>query len=289
MKKLYYAAIMFPFLLGACNNEPEQQSFPAEAVLSFSHVATTEVATRAGEPDYTGTFKFEMPANDYYESAATGTVSKTGDNWVIADGPIYLTPAKRDLYAWAPEGLAVTNYATELTAQAYDETADAAKDVLYFYKSGVNSSAPNVDVLFEHAYARLSFVLNTEYKGSKKLGGFSVSGLHATGTASLKDGAVSGQTAAADLTLKADGTAEEVFPSKLSALVVPAAGITGGDIKITCKIDGETYPKVPLNGITALEHGKEYVVTLNITGDVMGVSSVKVQNWTSVPSSVDLN
>ncbi len=239
-----------------------------------------------GETDYTGTFKFEMPKTDYFTSESS-TVSKSGEAWVIASGPVYLTPADRELYAWAPDDITVANYATELTAQSYDETSDAAKDVLYFYKDQVNSGAPSVDVVFKHAYARLSFVLDSEYKGTKQLDGFTVTGLAASGTVSLKDGAVPAPAAAADLTLKASGT-EEVFSDKLSALVVPAASVTAGDIKITCTIDGKTYTDIPLNDITALAGGSEYVVTLKIQGAEMGVSSVKVQEWTSVPSNVEL-
>lgn len=283
MKKFYFAVMSLPLMLGACNGQKET-NFPTEAVMSFSDVATMEVVTRADASAYDGTFKFMMPKNDYYTDDVTSTASNSTGSWVIAGAPVYLTPASRELYAWSPEGLEVADQTTLLTSQVYA----ADKDVLYFYKAEVNSGSPAVDVLFEHAYAQLSFVLSADYKGSKKLKNFTISGLNETATVDFKTGGITSPSAAVDLVLKATDV-EETFPAKLSALAVPATTVAADQLKITCTIDGQTYSNISLNKVTALEHGKEYVVTLNIKGGEMGVTSVKVQGWTAVTSDVDLN
>lgn len=283
MKKLYYAVMMFPLLLSGCATDQNESGLPAQAPMSFSNVATAALTTRA-DVDFTADFEFKMPSNSNYSTEISSTASHSTGQWVIVGDAIYLNPASRDLYAWYPSGLTVAaDYTTALTAQTYDD----GKDVLYFNKE-VNSGSADVDVLFHHAYARLSFVLAADatYNGAKTLSVFTVNGLNAGATASLKDGAITAPTAVAPLKLMENGT--ETFPEKLSALVVPASTLESG-ITIDCTIDGQSYPDIELTEVNELSAGSEYVVTLKIKGTQMGVSSVKVQDWVSVPSSIDLN
>lgn len=283
MKKLYFAGMILPLMLSACNDGREESGIGAEAALEFDHVATMAVITRA-ETEYTSDFKFTMPKNEDYSTDVTTTASYGTGSWEIANGPIYLSSADRELYAWAPVGLIVTDHTATLTSQKYADEQD--KDILYFYKSKVSASDAKVNVLFSHAYARLSFVLSgTNYPGNKTLSAFTVKGLNASATVSLKDGSITAPAAAADLKLVETGTA--AFPERLSALVVPAGSVT--DLKVDCTIDAQSYNNVSLAGITELKAGNEYVVTLNIKGTEMSISSVKVNVWTPVTSSVDLN
>lgn len=284
MKKFYYAVMMFPLLLSGCTTDQNESGLPAQAAMSFSNVAAAALTTRA-DVDFTGDFAFKMPSNSSYSTEVSSTASHSTGQWVIAGNPVYLNPASRELYAWYPVDLNVgADYTAALTTQTYAD----GKDVLYFYKDQVNSGAAEVNVLFHHAYARLSFVLAADetYNGAKILSVFTVNGLNAGATVSLKDGSLTSPTAVSPLKLTENGT--ETFPEKLSALVVPATTLENG-ITFDCTIDGQSYPGVQLTEVKELAAGSEYVVTLKIKGTEMGVSSVKVQDWVPVKTEINLN
>lgn len=285
MKKLYFVAMAASLAMGACNTASDEPVLPAKAELCFSNVSTLDMVTRAGEAtDYAGTnFKFNLSADGDYAAAASGVeVKKGADNAWKPASPVYLTGADRTLVAWAPADLTVDATNTyKLTSTVYDET----KDLIYDMHK-VSSAAATVDVMFKHAYARLTFQLEaTNYGGNKILSDLKVSGIVPEANIDLSAAAptLAGGGTPADLVLVTGGTA--AFPETVSALVVPAETAAP---TVTCTLDGKTYTAVALPAITSLVAGNEYVATLKVQGAEMSVTSVKVQGWNQVPSDVEL-
>lgn len=266
-------------LFSSCSKELVEPQLPASAELCFSHVATLDVLTRAGETTYDAGFKINMPANAAYEDAIEGReVTYSAGAWTVTPA-IYLTPAGRTLMAWAPVALTPKTGTTfALSSALYD----VANDLLYAKSMTVNSGSANVSLVMEHAYARLTFKLESEnYPAAKILNALSVTGIVPTGEIDIATGAVSNLGEVAPLTLV---TGSSVTFADQSALVVPATPAT---LSVVCTLDNKEYT-VSLADITALAVGNEYVVTLKISGTIMAVNSVKVKDWVTNDSTVDL-
>lgn len=285
MKKMYFVAMAASLAMGACNTASDEPILPAEAQLRFTNVSTLDMVTRAGQvTDYTGAnFKFNLTADGNYAEAETAVEVTKGaaDAWTIAS-PIYLSPSDRTLVAWAPADLTVDDTNVyKLTSAVYT----GAEDLIYDTHT-VNSGASTVEVMFKHAYARLTFKLTaTTYGGNKILSDLKVSGIVPEATLDLIAGTLSpvGGGTATDLELVSNGTT--AFPETISALVVPAETAAP---TVTCTLDGTNYADIALPTVTSLVAGNEYVITLKVQGAEMTVTSVKVQGWNPIESEVEL-
>ena len=294
MKRFYFAAAiaaMASAVFCSCNNQDEvTPPLPEKAELGFSSVVTADLQTRAdaGNKDLNAAFKINLDGTDVYTEAVTDQKVEFSTNKYTITPTIYLLAASRNLTAWAPDTVSPDQTTAPNVFTLTPGEESVAVDFRYQEKLSVNSAnCTDLSLTLVHAFAKLTFTLNaTNYPfAAPSLTSLVVKGTPGASTINIFEKKY--VTASdADLTVVSAAT-DFTSPNTVAALVVPKTPAT---LELDCTLDGTNYTGIAVTGITKLEAGANYNITINITGKEINISGVQVPDWTTGDNgSADLN
>lgn len=280
MKKYTLLPLCALFFLTACSKETEIRPELDQAVLEFRS-ATLGMETRASEgySDYESPFKVNLAAKPGAYTATVSTFTKSSSVWT-GTPVIYLSPEETTITAWAPATLSAANPLSAptvftLNPQLYTEE----QDLVYFKSHTVNATNNAVDIKLDRAYSMVTLKLvKTNYPGEGLFSGLTLSGSAGVSTIDISTGGIT-PSSAADLPLAGGLVSQSIPEEGIKALVVPQNTVS---LSVSCTVDGRTYSGLSISGITQFEPAKNYVITMTLTGTVLTISSVEIQNWINV-------
>lgn len=254
-----------------------------------TEVTRTRAASELGTGASIGLFLSNVPGssdytprdNVHYKHMGPGT------GWQYqgaAEDGILLNASDVHLCAYYPYDASVAS----VTGIRLTPHILAAGEIPPAYASNLTINAVDNNVTFsmKQAYTYLAFSFKRgNIKDDITLGEFSLinNGLHKEAVLDIGSGTIGGNVAAdagtisftGDMALTKNGTVTR-------NVVLPPAGTLTGGLKVAVKVNeyGNKALSTTLAGITALERGYKYEVTLTVNGTDLGVSSVKVLPWT---------
>jgi hypothetical protein len=303
MKTKFVFAFAFAALLASCSHDEavdNQSNGKTPLNISLASVsATTRGAYDAGGLLSEGSIGVYADGTGYTSSNVQYNYATPSWTPQDAASAINLSNETATLFAYGPYSATFNRTATGLTAGEYSEANDLSTTTV----SGFDNTHPTANLTLNHAYSRISFVINKDasYTGTCKIENIAISGpaIYATATANFNTATtvISSQTAG---TVQYDPTIASMSTTAItkSFLIIPAAtdAFTGGTT-VTFKVDGvnltATLPvalpgEVTGAGIKELLAGSNYVVNIRIKGTQLIINSVTVNPWTAVPVNGDV-
>lgn len=281
MRKFYAAAAIAAMISSACSTEEPVNQAPASAKLGFRSVITADL-TRAMPGDLNDGFKFNLgAAADYAALTAEEVTYAEGSGYAVTNPVTIFAGADRVLTAWAPADVApeVDDANTfTLTPGVEGVTANAIDFVYQTQQILTSANCDAVSLTMNHAMAKLIFKIEfpVGHTTPKQISELTVKGTPGASKFDIFNNSWATPAAAANIQLVSVDTE---ITNDFEALVVPMATVSAGDLKITCTVNGQTYPETAITGITKLEKSTSYTVTVTITGTGMVISGVTVGGW----------
>ena len=251
-----------------------------------AEVTQTRAVTELGSGSAIGVFLSNPAGSTAYVPRNNVQYKHTGTGWDpdAAEGTgIFLKTDDAHLCAYYPYSPAQTTTGVSLTAHI-----PASGETLPVFAGNVTASAVNKTVNFtmkqSYAWVALTFRRNN-IKDDITLSEFSLvhNGLYKSAVLDIGSSTVTGTSAdgskltfAGDIALAKNGTVQRDIVLPPTA----AGGLTGG-LKVSVKIKeyGNKVLSTTLTGLTALEQGYKYAVTITVDGTSLGVASVEVLPW----------
>lgn len=252
-----------------------------------SEVTHTRTASELGTGASVGLFLSNVSGSNSYVPRDNVHYKHTAGGWQFqgtAEDGIFLNASDVGLCAYYPYDASVTSAAgIRITPH---ELAPGEIPLAYAPNRWINAVNNNVTFSMKQAYTWLAVSFRRgNIKDDITLGEFSLinNGLYKESVLDIGDGTIGGNIPAdtgaisftGDIALAKNGTVTR-------DIVVPPTGELSGGLKVAVKVK-EYDSKVlstTLAGITGLERGYRYEVTLTVNGTELGVSSVNVLPWT---------
>lgn len=250
-------------------------------------VASTRTASELGTGASIGLFLSNVPGSSAYVPRANVHYKHTTVGWQYqgaSEDGILLNASDVHLCAYYPYDASVTSAAGIVIKPHY--LAAGEIPLAYAPNRRINAVNNNVTFSMKQAYTWLAFSFKRgNIKDDITLSEVSVknSGLVKEATVDIGSDATVGSTPADAGTLSFAG--DIVLAKNVTVtrdIVLPPAGSLTDGLKVTVKVKeyGNRVLSTTLAGITGLERGYKYDVTLTVNGTDLGVSSVKVLPWT---------
>lgn len=257
-------------------------------VITTADIQTEETGTRASSELAMGTsigvFLSNAPGSNSYVPQNNVRYNHMGTGWKPATGGIYLKESDANLCAYTPYDVSVRDAdRVSLTPRILVEN-----EMPLAYATNVTANEVDKEVRFSMkqacSWVVLSFKRNSIIDDIT-LSGFSFinAGLSKEQVLNISTGVTESNTAADDGTLTFSG---DIPLAKNSTVVrnisLPPAATLSGGLKVSVKIKeyGDKVLSTTLAGLTQLERGYKYAVTLIVDGTNLGVASVEVVPWT---------
>lgn len=250
-------------------------------------VACTRAASELGTGTSIGLFLRNVPGSSGYTPRDNVHYKHTDAGWLFQGAPedgILLNASDVRLCAYYPYDASVASVTgIRLTPHVL---APGEIPPAYAPDLTINAVDNNVTFSMKQAYTRLAISFGRgNIKDDITLGEFSLinSGLYKESVLDIGGGTIGGNIPAdagaisftGDIALAKNGTVTR-------DIVLPPAGALTGGLKVAVKVKeyGNKVLSTTLAGITALERGYKYEVTLTVNGTDLGVSTVNVLPWT---------
>lgn len=282
MKRIYTAAALAALCLSACSTpELEMPNSPENAMLGFKSVITAGLTTRAdGDVALAQSFKFNLGVSGEYEAKNAQMAEYDGGTFSLTSPINIFKYCTHKLTAWAPAD--ITAKATE-TPDLFTLTPGvSAVDFLYATPVDVTvDNAATLGLSMKHAMAKLTFkiVFPEGYEEAK-----SISLLTVNGTPGASDFDIA--TGAWATPFGADSPVDVIKDSPVvstsndmvvgTTIVVPKPAAT---LKVDCTIDGHAYTGVAIADMTSVDMATDYIITLTVSKQGLGFSSVTTEGW----------
>ena len=252
-----------------------------------TEVISTRAASELGTGASIGLFLSNVPGSSEYTPRDNVHYTHMPTGWQFqgaVENGILLNASDVHLCAYYPYDASVAS----VTGIRLTPHILAAGETPLAYASNLTINAVDNNVTFsmKQSYTWLAFSFKRgNIKDDITLGEFSLinNGLHKEAALNIGSGTIGGNVAAdagtisftGDIALAKNGTVTR------DVVLPPAETLTGG-LKVAVKVKeyGNKVLSTTLAGITALERGYKYEVTLTVNGTDLGVSSVKVLPWT---------
>ena len=245
----------------------------------------TRTSSELGVGTSIGVFLSNVSGSNSYMPLNNVRYNHTGIGWQPATSGIYLKESDVNLCAYAPYDASVKDAArVSLTPRILVED-----EMPLAYATDVIANEKNKEVRFSmkqaYSWVVLTFKRNN-IADDITLSGFSFInvGLYKEQILNISTGVTESNTAADDGTLTFSG---DIPLAKNSTVVrniaLPPAATLSGGLKVSVKIKeyGDKVLSTTLAGLTQLERGYKYAVTLTVDGTNLDVTSVEVMPWTA--------
>lgn len=301
MKKMYLFCGAFVALLSSCSTENlengDSSGFSSLNVsVNISDKISDRVSTRSAVANFqTENIAVFVAGVGYSPSGVSNGKATTiaGAGTIDSLLPIINIGQLVHVYGFYPS-VAVVNpvAASTIPATVYaDQSFSAFDQTDYMYATqdaDVSNAAPGVVLTFQHALAKLSFVVNktATYAGAGTITQIKLSStpastfLTGTGTMAISSGTFATLTGTTDLTLTGSAAINEIAGTAVNAfaLVAPLSTFPTS-IVLTMTIDGQTYTGTIAGTATSWDAGKDYTYTVTASGKTLVVSAVNITDW----------
>lgn len=250
-----------------------------------TEVTVTRSSTQLGAGASIGVFLDNVAGSSSYTQQNNVQYNCGGAAWNPDSeaARIYLTSDNANVCAYYPYRQWVSKDYVSLAPRIL---ADGEAPLAYAGYQTVNAN--NKNVTFSMTQACSWLVIDFKRGNTKDditLSEFSLtnSGLYKESVLNITDGSITGNTAVdgGKLTFTGDIVLAKNSTVTRSLSMPPSPTLTGG-VKVSVKVKeyGNKVLSTTLTGLTALQRGYKYAVTLNVDGDGLGVSSVEILSWT---------
>lgn len=250
-----------------------------------AETTVTRTFTALGSGASIGVFLRNAPGGSSYTQRNNVRYNCESEIWnpVTEDARIYLTSADANVCAYYPYQSSVTD-ATQVLLVPHILAAD---EVPLAYAVSQKVNVPDMNVTFSMRQAYSWLVLDFKRGNAKDditLSEFSLnnSGLYKESVINITNGIdVTNTPADGGMITFAGDIALAKNNSVTRNLFMPPSSSLVGGLKVSVKVKeyGNKVLSTTLAGLTALERGYKYAVTLTVDGTVLGVTSVEVLPW----------
>lgn len=202
---------------------------------------------------------------------------------------IYLTSDKAVVCAYYPHktnlNISVADRSVKMNLDPY-VLADGEEPFAYATSAEVNAESKEVSFSMKQACSWLVIDFKRgDVKDDITLSSFSLSNANLVGRIELDimNGTESYSSKQATLEFTGDIALPKKGAVKRGVAMLPSASLTGG-LKVSVKVKeyGDKVMSTTLTGLTALQRGYKYGVTLTVNGTNIEATSVEVLPWTQV-------
>lgn len=251
-----------------------------------TEVTVTRASTQLGAGASIGVFLDNAAGVSSYTAKNNVQYDCGGVAWnpVSEAMRIYLTSDDANVCAYYPYRADVTD-ATRVSLAPHILVDGEASLAYAAYRM---ANADNKNVTFSMTQACSCLVIDFKRDNTKDaitLSEFSLinSGLYKESLLNITDGSTTSNTPAdaGTITFTGDIALAKNSTVTRSLAMPPSASLSGG-LKVSMKVKeyGNKVLSTTLTGLTALQRGFKYAVTLTVNGTDLGVSSVEVLPWT---------